>query len=1199
MDNKKTNEESIIEGNKKEEETKPVNKRDSTISNKQQKKKVEDLEEMNNLDKILDNLYFNLEESKKTIAKRKKEILEQKEKKKNLLEYIKLYTELISNNNELIKVIDTQVGVIKPEIIEPVNYCFKDNLFEGESSLYNNLMNTKLINKHQDTNTFLWLKKYEVENDIQILSSEKIKFMKFCSNIYQGVYSAVHLDSIKFTDYQFKIDEIVNGKQENISIDDINPEKELFDKISIKVYFKQSLSLEEIRLKTINLNSNIDNESVPQFKLAFIEYNHNYEITKKYSVLEIMTTACKYYSIDPMRYFIVDREFRIWPYDLIIYNEIVNLNIETYGIKPHCRFFQFNQSLNEKLVFVIINKLQIIELLKMNWNNFRFVSSSAYNNNSYVAKHMMAKLQDIKDDPALYRELSKIKEQNMSENIKKIMSNELLKLLKEIESKKLKKTNTINTISNQKKGIDKIKEALKNKYSSILNKLNMDIDGLIKYYEELEKYPQEGKKKILQMNNHKISKRNQNGLEYFVKQIIESKDTNIIPQKYLKDTEPIPVSDEYFYLKLINYYIHMQKQEIIEIEKKKENNDNVQKIESKEVLSLKKQRVQKKEEQDIQKVTNRTNITELSSNLSLLKDDSKNCLLVALNNNKEEKIELGNPLDNNEEKIINQLKRNSYIQIIIEILLIISFVICDIYSIGQYSLTSMSGFQLRIENAFNKKSNCLDEWKNAHSFESINSWLSKCLIETIESNIYSSKNSKPFYSLGFDIKISNRKVTLCNNYDTYNITFSSIPNCIQEKQKQSLFSQKQSLLQRYGIEFTMNYINHTTNWYNSLLTNDKNIVNSTLISIFNLYDLNKFNQMITSYDKYQCLRLSHTKKCDKYYKSKTAYYNFDISLNNTESINNSYLTKEDNQYLLDLSVPNAYIETFFINENFDLLSIITFSYSTSSKGISTKISEKMLIIGTGTYKNKTGLNQYKDIFYSLQFQESNTMQFPTNTFCINYSIFLINIILLLLFCILLVNFYLKYRIQKQKHFIRNNIFFIIFFCEFTLECFYLLIQKLNHSNDFIFPNQLILNNFKFKGALNLDENLKILKGIGCFLLFYQILLSLFTFDDLLFISIIIKTIFQRFLFLVVLFQIGISLLLNLTLGSSFSEYSSFSYTLWRIMTYTFGINHEERTNLSLISMYNINLNEIFVGILVFIRNIIINFTLIIVLYYLS
>ena len=134
----------------------------------------------------------------------------------------------------------------------------------------------------------------------------------------------------------------------------------------------------------------------------------------------------------------------------------------------------------------------------------------------------------------------------------------------------------------------------------------------------------------------------------------------------------------------------MQKQEIIEIEKKKENNDNVQKIESKEVLSLKKQRVQKKEEQDIQKVTNRTNITELSSNLSLLKDDSKNCLLVALNNNKEEKIELGNPLDNNEEKIINQLKRNSYIQIIIEILLIISFVICDIYSIGQYSLTSMS-----------------------------------------------------------------------------------------------------------------------------------------------------------------------------------------------------------------------------------------------------------------------------------------------------------------------------------------------------------------------------------------------------------------------------------------------------------------------------------------------------------------------------
>ena len=35
----------------------------------------------------------------------------------------------------------------------------------------------------------------------------------------------------------------------------------------------------------------------------------------------------------------------------------------------------------------------------------------------------------------------------------------------------------------------------------------------------------------------------------------------------------------------------------------------------------------KEEEQDIQKVTNRTNITELSSNLSLLKKNNKNCYI--------------------------------------------------------------------------------------------------------------------------------------------------------------------------------------------------------------------------------------------------------------------------------------------------------------------------------------------------------------------------------------------------------------------------------------------------------------------------------------------------------------------------------------------------------------------------------------------
>ena len=64
----------------------------------------------------------------------------------------------------------------------------------------------------------------------------------------------------------------------------------------------------------------------------------------------------------------------------------------------------------------------MMELLKLSWDNFKFVNYCTETKNSSVVKHMLSKLQDIRDDPMIYREVARIKEENLNENVKKIMN---------------------------------------------------------------------------------------------------------------------------------------------------------------------------------------------------------------------------------------------------------------------------------------------------------------------------------------------------------------------------------------------------------------------------------------------------------------------------------------------------------------------------------------------------------------------------------------------------------------------------------------------------------------------------------------------------------------------------------------------------------------------------------------------------------
>jgi len=267
-----------------------------------------------------------------------------------------------------------------------INVKFIDKLYQSHG-FSNILKSTKEIEENQEAKDFI--KNYENQNHIKILKSEKYKLIKHLGNLYISLEDLFNIDGLTFDRFQHKTANIKNIEDSEVSI----PENDIENIISVFIYFRKQ---EEYFTEYETINKMIDLKNLKASRFSVLEYDRLFNITKKFSLLEMKEKAYKSFEVNNYNdfkpslyrkentnfdefnnYILMDINMKWWPYNLTIYDEIEKKNLEKGFVLPNSKFFQNNQLINVIYLFrhkaFYQNKIMFFKFL------FHFVSKKFLN----------------------------------------------------------------------------------------------------------------------------------------------------------------------------------------------------------------------------------------------------------------------------------------------------------------------------------------------------------------------------------------------------------------------------------------------------------------------------------------------------------------------------------------------------------------------------------------------------------------------------------------------------------------------------------------------------------------------------------------------------------------------------------------------------------------------------------------------------
>lgn len=199
----------------------------------------------------------------------------------------------------------------------------------------NNLImppNLDILKKLNDTKDF---STYEKNKIFDFTNSKKYKLVTDFQKIHENIINIFNLEDNKFNGYQKTIENI-NLQIESQQIDIDNNINNI---ISIYVFLRES---EQDFSDHDYSRRQIDFQSLKAMRIAYLEYDENFEILKKYSLAEIKAKACSLLGVKREDYMILKKNFEWIPFNLDVYKEIFTINLSKKCIDSSCRFFQFN-----------------------------------------------------------------------------------------------------------------------------------------------------------------------------------------------------------------------------------------------------------------------------------------------------------------------------------------------------------------------------------------------------------------------------------------------------------------------------------------------------------------------------------------------------------------------------------------------------------------------------------------------------------------------------------------------------------------------------------------------------------------------------------------------------------------------------------------------------------------------------------------
>jgi len=228
--------------------------------------------------------------------------------------------------------------------------------FSKTNAFSNILKFTKEIEEDDEAKQFF--RKHENQNNMKIIKSEKYKLIKHLGGLFISFEDLFNIDGLTFDRFQQNTAKIKNFENN----DSIVPENNIENIISIYIYFRKEI---DIFSDTEIMNQMIDLSNLKANIFSFLEFDKLFNITKKYTVLEMKEKAYKifegfnYEEFKPSlylkeysrfqeynNYILMDINMKVWAYNLVLYDEIEKKNLEKGFIIPNSKFFQINPIVN-------------------------------------------------------------------------------------------------------------------------------------------------------------------------------------------------------------------------------------------------------------------------------------------------------------------------------------------------------------------------------------------------------------------------------------------------------------------------------------------------------------------------------------------------------------------------------------------------------------------------------------------------------------------------------------------------------------------------------------------------------------------------------------------------------------------------------------------------------------------------------------
>ena len=729
-----------------------------------------------------------------------------------LQKYKKIKDENDNLSDELTK-LDYQLldRKLKPKINDSVKF--------KKDSVLHHLKKTLKITK--DENLQKILKVIEKKQRITIFGTEKFKFLVNLAELYEQIEDKLlSVDENTLFELEAQIKNISPPEDDN---------KNNGKGIIIGIHIQKEIEHD----KNKKGKKKEDNEKVAL--MSVIEEDVLYEIKKKYTILDITKKAADYFNVDPLKFILINEKFQLYPFDLVLYDMILEENMKRGYVQSLCNYFQLSPKVSGEMKFTLIQKKLFKEYISNSNEEFSFVCETQ------ITREIFTIYQDYKNQ--LSDSLNEKKKEDIK-TLEEIIStlygrkNIKIKLGKKGKQNKDEPNVSMNEMMNIRGNLTLKENAIIDKYQNFIDSFGMEYDTFFNYIREIydtqEAIPDFKKYAEIQVDQNESvasldSKKEKDDTftycskkvslfdeskSYFSKEkeeekilnvstyIINYRNNGLIPQNYLKRTYKLSKKENE--IKCYKNYIKKRKEQMVQNQspekKKKFDFSN------------------KKENEGLRAKKNLITMFQHFINLKTAKNPKISLALM-----------------------------------IIEIICIILIYTFAYVTANKISIKEKVFYKEHIKSLFNKRENCIKQWKNnIFTYDNINKWIDACLFPVLDDSFDINNQSQPNQTNKYlhipriDFQVKNNKFEPCKGVESYDIQFyrNLTPQCSNKTELSNL----ELLLEKYGLKGKHKYYDKTLNFLIRLFSNDRRVEQSTMLSIIDKDNLEKFKNLFYSSD---------------------------------------------------------------------------------------------------------------------------------------------------------------------------------------------------------------------------------------------------------------------------------------------------------------------------------------------------------------